>query len=121
MRGRSWRSSLSKRCLTGAFIVFAALPLASCNTTPTLPLPPPVASASAPDEQGFALVRGEASAEAYVSILNERSESGVITRADPAGRFEALIRAQVGDPLTIRQEIDGELSEPFYTTVLPPR
>jgi hypothetical protein len=112
---------LSGRTLVLAFVLSGALASASCNTTPTLPLPPPVASASSPDEQGFALIEGEAHALAYVSVLNERTEAGVITRADDEGRFRARIAAQIGDLLTIWQEVGGEVGELKRTSVPPPR
>lgn len=92
----------------------------SCNNTPTLPLPPPVAQATL-DEQGFALVVGEVHAHAYVSVLNERTERGVITRADEDGHFETKLEAEVGDLLTVWQEVGGEISESKYATVLPMR
>jgi hypothetical protein len=88
----------------------------SCNNTPTLPLPPPVAQATI-DEQGFALVVGEVHALAYVSVLNESTDQGVITRADDEGHFETRLAAEVGDLLTVWQDIGGEISEPKYTTV----
>ena len=63
--------------------LFLALLLAgACNATPTLPLPPPTAKVGIPDEQGFALVEGEAQEDAYVSVLNENTNEGVITLAD---------------------------------------
>jgi hypothetical protein len=88
----------------------------SCNNTPTLPLPPPVAQATL-DEQGFALVVGEVHALAYVSVLNESTDQGVITRADDEGHFETRLAAEVGDLLTVWQDVAGEISEPKYTTV----
>jgi hypothetical protein len=97
-----------------------ALSCGSCNVTPTLPLPPPVAQATL-DEQGFALVVGEVHEHAYVSVLNERTEGGVITRADETGHFEALLAADAGDLLTIWQEVAGERSEQKHTTVQPMR
>jgi hypothetical protein len=99
-----------------ACALLLVLACASCNNTPTLPLPPPVAQATL-DEQGFALVTGEVHAHAYVSVLNESTEAGVITRADGEGRFQARLEAEVGDLLTIWQDVAGELSEPKYTTV----
>ena len=68
----------------GFALALTSLVSSSCNTTPTLPLPPPLATASVPDEQGFSLIEGEAEADAYVSVLNEDSpetEKGVITHA----------------------------------------
>ena len=94
---------------------------ASCNTTPTLPLPPPIASASSPDSQGFALISGQANSFAYVSVLNERTDEGVITRADQDGAFETRIQAQVGDLLTIWQEVANQVGELKQTVVPPPR
>lgn len=104
-----------------SLIGWAAVSAAACNTTPTLPLPPPIAIAEAPDEQGFALVRGEAKSRSYVSILNERTDQGVITRADDEGKWEARIAARIGDSLTVWQEIDGEAGEPNFIEVMAPR
>jgi len=94
---------------------------AACNTTPTLPLPPPLATVSTVDEQGFALVSGEVEPFAYVSILNEQSEQGVITRADVAGVYEAKIAAEIGDLLTIWQLVGTEISEQKRVNVPAPR
>lgn len=86
----------------------------SCNTTPTLPLPPPLATASVPDEQGFSLVEGQAEADAYVSVLNEDSpetEKGVITQADQEGAYSVKVKAKSDDRLIVWQTVDGESSE----------
>jgi hypothetical protein len=101
--------------------LLAALLCASCSSTPTLPLPPPLATVDLPDERGLALVRGEAEAKSYVSVLNERTASGKITQADDEGTWEVEIEAQSGDPLTIWQEVDGETSEQKHTFVPFPR
>lgn len=111
----------ASRAAALALVVCLGLFSASCNTTPTLPLPPPIASAETPDEQGFALVQGEAHALSYVSILNERTDAGVITRADQEGKFKARIAAEVGDLLTIWQEVAGEIGELKQTVVPRPR
>jgi hypothetical protein len=95
---------LSLACLVGT----------SCNTTPTLPLPPPLATVGVPDEQGFALVEGEAEPAAYVSVLNEDGtddERGVITQADPVGAYSVKVKAKSDDRLIIWQTVDGETSE----------
>lgn len=102
-------------------LLYVLLLCAACNATPTLPLPPPLASAGTPDEQGFALIEGQAHALAYVSVLNERTDSGVITRSDKDGNFKARIEAQVGDLLTIWQEVAGEIGELKQTSVPGPR
>jgi hypothetical protein len=98
-------------CLTGSFAV------AGCNSVPTLPLPPPVASVSGGSEQGLVRVEGQVNPLAYVSVFNERAESGVITRADTQGFFSAELEGRVGDLLTIWQEVDGNTGERKQTTV----
>lgn len=93
----------------------------ACNTTPTLPLPPPTASVSSPDEQGFALVEGEAQADAYVSVLNETSREGLIVLAGEDGVYSAKIKAESDDRLIIWQTIDGETGEQKRVVVPQPR
>jgi hypothetical protein len=90
----------------------ALLALGACNTTPTLPLPPPVVSAiTAPDENGLVSVRGAALERAYVSILNNDTSEGVITQAADDGSFQATIAASAGDRLEVWQEQNGESGE----------
>ena len=55
----------------GLVLLLSAGLSAGCNTAPTLPLPPPVASVAKPDMQGFALVEGEVNENAYVYVFNE--------------------------------------------------
>ena len=103
-------------------LLFAAvLPLASsCGTTPTLPLPPPVASVGV-STNGLVVVQGEVLPEAYVSVFNEHTEDGVITRADTAGAFSAQLAAETGDELTVWQERGGDTGERKLIVVPPPR
>jgi hypothetical protein len=108
--------------LVVAFGLFLSLVVASgCNTTPTLPLPPPTASVSVPDEQGFALVEGEAQEDAYVSVLNETSREGLIIPADEEGRYSVKIKAESDDRLIIWQTIDGETGQQKRVVVPQPR
>lgn len=89
-----------------------------CGATPTLPLPPPVASISS-SMQGLVVVEGQVRSLAYVSVFNERTESGVITRADTEGYFAAEIEGLAGDTLNIWQEFDGETGERRQIVVPP--
>jgi hypothetical protein len=99
-------------------LLLVALACGSCTTTPTLPLPPPVASAGVPDADGFAQIEGQVHALAYVSVLNEASEEGVITRANNDGYFKTRIAAVSGDLLTIWQDLgDGVASEQKHLSV----
>jgi hypothetical protein len=84
-------------------------------------LPPPLVSVETPTD-GFALIQGQAQALSFVSVLNEASEEGVITRANNAGEFKTRIAAEVGDLLTVWQDVgDGEQSEQKHITVPAPR
>jgi hypothetical protein len=92
------------RALAAAGLVFA---LGSCGTTPTLPLPPPVAIVGAPSLQGLVTVEGQSNDEAWVTVLNTTTEEGKIGRADKVGHFAIAIEAEAGDKLEVFQEIDG--------------
>jgi len=77
---------------------------------PTLPLPPPAALlVSSPDPvTGLVTISGEALPGALVSAVNVRLESGVIVRANDAGRFSLQIAAQAGDSIVVWQQIDND-------------
>lgn len=111
-----------RHSLVLALVCAVALPLfAACNSAPTLPLPPPVVSVGEPNTQGLVLIEGEVNARAFVLVFNERTEAGVITRADQKGHFQAELEAAVGDLLTVWQQIDDETGERKQTVVPPPR
>jgi hypothetical protein len=93
-----------------ACLLLVLLGTAACSTTPTLPLPPPVASVAG-TSQGLVMVEGMVRPRAFVSVFNERAEEGVITRADEAGYFVAELPGLAGDVLSIWQEYDGETGE----------
>jgi hypothetical protein len=96
------------RALAAVGLVFA---LESCGTTPTLPLPPPVASVGAPSLQGLVKVEGAANDDAFVTVFNTATEQGKIGRAASDGRFAIELEAQAGDRLDVWQESDGIESE----------
>jgi hypothetical protein len=94
------------------FVLAIALAISpACNSAPTLPLPPPVATVGTPDMQGYALVSGEVNPLAYVFVFNQRSDAGVISRADEDGVFSVRILAEAGDVLDVWQEADGVTGE----------
>jgi len=94
-----------------------ALTLGGCGSTPTLPLPPPVASVSAPNLQGLVRVEGQANEDAFVTVFNEDTNDGAIRRAEPDGHYAIDIAAEVGDRLVIWQELDGVPGERSTQTV----
>jgi hypothetical protein len=109
------------RARLSLLVLLLALGGGSCTTTPTLPLPPPLVSVETPSE-GFALIQGQAQALSFVSVLNEASEEGVITRANTEGEFKTRIAAEAGDLLTVWQDLgDGVQSLQKQVTVPAPR
>jgi hypothetical protein len=81
--------------------------LSGCGSTPTLPLPPPVATVGAPSLQGLVRVEGQANDDAYVTVFNEATNDGEIQQADGEGHYAIDIAAEAGDRLLIWQELDG--------------
>jgi hypothetical protein len=69
-----------------------------------------VASVSG-SSQGLVQIEGHVGERAYVSVFNERTEAGVITRADETGFFTAELAAEAGDLLTLWQTIEDHSSE----------
>jgi hypothetical protein len=111
---------MQPRLLLTAVCLAFALAVGGCNNVPTLPLPPPVASIGEPSVQGLVTVEGQVNPRAFVNVFNERTEAGVITRADQDGHFVAELEAGVGDLITIWQEINGESGEHKELTVPEP-
>jgi hypothetical protein len=87
-----------------ALLVLGAIVGPSC-AAPSLPLPPPLALVEAPpDAEGMVEVNGNARLGAFVACLNERTEVGIIVRADPmSGDFSIRIPAETGDTITLWQ------------------
>jgi len=104
----------------GALLVLlGAICLGACST-PTLPLPPPAAlSSTGPGADGIITVEGDVLEDAFVFVLNETTQKGVIVRADASGHFVARIESiEVVDPeetdpdvLTIWQRRGNDIGE----------
>jgi hypothetical protein len=78
----------------------------SSGASPTLPIPPPSALTSAPDEAGVVTITGNGAIEgALVSAYNERTERGVIETADDTGSFVLRLEAQTGDSILVWQRV----------------
>jgi multidrug efflux pump subunit AcrA (membrane-fusion protein) len=108
-RGAGWIAALA----------LLVLGIAAC-AAPTLPLPPPTALAEAPDASGIVTVRGNARAGVFVGCLNERTESGVLVRADTlTGDYVLQIPAEIADALTVWQ-FEGSDPGGMATTVVVP-
>ena len=85
---------------------------------PTLPIPPPTALVEAPAPDGYVTVSGSANPDAYIFVLNENTDAGVIGRAMPSGLYSVRVQAMSGDQLSIRQMV-GNQSGQLTTPVVP--
>ena len=92
--------SPSRAFLGLAILLATAIASGGCDS-PTLPLPPPSAEVSALSTDGTVTVSGNTLANAFVSCFNDRTERGVITKADSSGDYSLVIAAQNGDVLQI--------------------
>ncbi len=84
---------------------------------PTLPIPPPTALVSPPAADGFVTVSGQANPDAYVFVLNENTDAGVIGHAMPSGNYSVRLEAVTGDSLTIWQMLGNQSGELTSQTV----
>jgi hypothetical protein len=93
----------SIRCL--GLALAALLAIAPSCAAPVLPLPPPTALVEAPpDAMGLVTVTGSARPGAFVGCLNQRTEDGVIVRADvTSGAYTLRIAAEIDDTLSLWQ------------------
>lgn len=84
---------------------------------PTLPIPPPTALVSSPDASGFVTVSGMASADAYIFVLDEERQAGIIGHADPTGNYSLRIQAAIGETITVWQMIGSQAGEQAHVVV----
>ncbi len=107
-----------------SIVLIAALAVGSSAVgcaTPTLPLPPPAAlTAGPPDADGIVTIRGESLAEAYVFCLNLDLDAGVIVRADTDGNFTCQPRAEVGNYVSVWQELGSDSGPPLEIRIPAP-
>jgi len=98
------------------FSSIALIALISCNSTPTVPVPPPemtYISISSPDQNGQVSVVGNpnaAGSDDVIIVYNETAGSGVIEDAANDGSFSINISASTGDVIVIQIKRDNRLS-----------
>ncbi len=98
------------RALLGGLVLAVSVAVTGC-AAPTLPIPPPTALVSSPDPSGLVTVTGRADPAAYVFLLNNDTDDGVIGHAGTDGSFTLRVLAASGDELWIWQEINGQPSQ----------
>lgn len=106
----------SPRLLGLAALLSAALLGTSACTSRTLPLPPPIVQElSAPDMNGMVRVTGLCTEGASVGVMNDYTQEGTVVTShevncDSSCPFEAMVRAEAGDPLRVWQFFETESS-----------
>jgi hypothetical protein len=108
----------------GAALVLAIAGLGSivtaCDTTPTVPVPPPeVCAASVPNAEGFCEVGCD---EGYTPrdvalVYNRDWGEGVMRKTNEDGSFTLEIEADAGNVLIIQLKHDNDLSAEVAITV----
>lgn len=100
-------------------VATATVGLETGCAAPTLPIPPPTALVSAPDAGGFVTVSGSADPSAYVFVLNENTQAGVIVHAEAAGTYSVRIPGSIDDMITVWQMIGTQASQQDHLVVRP--
>lgn len=111
----NWRAALMGLAL-GVAVLAGVVTSTGC-AAPTLPIPPPTALSSTPDATGMVTVTGTADPTAFVFVLNNMTDTGVIAHANPDRTFSIRVTAASMDHLSVWQEISGRGSEPNMITV----
>lgn len=107
----------SSRWLRSTVLAIALACMPAC-LAPTLPVPPPTAAAEYLSSTNEAVVTGHADPGAYVSVLNERTNTGIIVRADPTtGAFSVTITAVPTDELQVWQDVGTNRSASLFLCV----
>ena len=116
--------TVTTRSLMLIITVFGVgLAVASCDSTPTVPVPPPeFCAASAPDADDMCTVGCESSSTLrdVALVYNENIGEGVMRATEDDGSFEVLVSAQEGDSIIVQMKQDNNLSAEVYLIVPAP-
>ena len=113
---------LRRRTLALAFAALLGLPLAvgGC-ASPTLPLPPPETPTITIGEGGLVTLNGNAIPNSIVYGLNQQAEQGVIVKAGGNGAYTMSLKANLGDFVSIWQEVGVDRSPSILLQIVPPK
>jgi len=99
-----------------ALLAFAT----GCNSTPTVPVPPPeFCGVTPPDTLGIAVASCEAgqTARNIALVYNDNWGHGVMQETNDDGSFSTEVEANVGDAIIIQIKYDDRLSAEVYLAV----
>ncbi len=113
-----------KQILSITFMALLIISIIACNSSPTVPVPPPESIVVyPPNEEGFAMVEGKPAAVDIgdlVLVFNQNMGAGVVTGAEDDGSFSTRIEAEIGDTITVQVIRDDEVSEDETLKTVPP-
>ncbi|MBN2341190.1 MAG: hypothetical protein JXX29_24415 [Deltaproteobacteria bacterium] len=109
-------------CISVGLLAIALL--GSCNSSPTVPVPPPQATliqTSVPDADGYVTVSGGPD-ERYglddvALVFNDNTGVGAMTDVEADGGWETRIAAQLNHILVIQIKRDNQISDSVEKTV----
>ncbi len=97
--------------------------ISGCNSTPTVPVPPPeFCDVSPPDADGLCTVGCEEgqTARNIALVYNDSWGAGVMQETEEDGSFEAEVDCAVADTMIIQIKYDRKLSAEVAITVPSP-
>jgi hypothetical protein len=103
-----------------SLVALAALSIIGCNSTPTVPVPPPeFCGVTAPDTEGISIVTCEdgETARNIALVYNDNWGQGVMQATEEDGSFVVEIEANSGDELLIQMKYGNTLSAETALTV----
>jgi hypothetical protein len=98
----------------------AGLVVAACDSTPTVPVPPPeICEASVPTADDLCTVTCESSStqKDVALVYNDDEGAGVMRATEDDGSFEVQVLAYGGDTIIVQMKQDDKLSAEVYLTV----
>ena len=114
---------VGRRAIAGGLLaaLSASLLGAGCTagSSPTLPIPPPLAESTSPSVDGLVTITGTgADPDAIMAAFNENTGLGVLGEPEPDGSFTLVLEGSVDDSISVWQQIGTRTSQ--IQTVLVP-
>ena len=111
--------SIKRALLPTAAVAAVAILVAACDSTPTVPVPPPEFCEAAAPVDGLSTVScASNNTDRDVALVyNEDLGEGVMQVTEPDGSFEVEVEAVTGHMLIVQLKQDNHLSAEVYLTV----
>jgi hypothetical protein len=99
--------------------IVLGLAVAACDSTPTVPVPPPEFCEAGTPVDGLCTVSCESSStlKDIALVYNERLGEGVMRATEEDGSFEVQVPAQANDEIIVQMKQDDKLSAEEFLIV----